>query len=204
MAIDPYLLLLLVACLYVLVFGGFGFARREGVSIQLVVEVIAVTAILACGGWLLGIEVNPFLFLAILYLVTLRSRLIIEAANILARRGSYRAAFRLYDLAQSVRPDAASRLIVLANRGAAELYSGQIEVAIETLTRALRHDRGPGLGIKYEAATHYNLGYAYEKAGNGARAVAEYNAAIDLFPGSPYAQAAEAALRRRRKHALQE
>lgn len=199
--LDPYLLLLLTACLFILVFGGLGVVRREGLSIQFVVEAVLVTAVLVGGGWLVGIPVNPFLFLALLYIVTLRSRLLTDVANTLARRRSYAAAFRLYRLALALRPDATGRLIVLANLGAARLHSGQLEAAIETLQGVLSPAQGPGLGIKYEAATHYNLGYAYEMSGNEAQAVAEYNEAIDTLPGSLYAQAAQSALRRRKQQA---
>lgn len=202
-ALDPYLLLLLIACLYILVFGGLGFVRREGLSVQFVLESVVLTALLVGGGWLLGIAVNPFLFLALLYLLTLRSRLLTDVANVLTRRRSYDAAFSLYDVALALRPDHASRLIVLANRGAAELHSGQVETAIETLKGVLSHQEQNRLGIKYEAATHYNLGYAYEKMGEDARAVVEYNEAIDALPGSLYAQAAQSALNRRKKQAQQ-
>jgi len=202
-ALDPYLLLLLIACLYVLVFGGLGFVRREGLSVQFIVEAAVLTALLVGGGWLLGITVNPFLFLALLYLITLRSRLLTDVANMLARRGNYDLAFRLYDLALALRPDQSSRLIVLANRGAAELHAGRVEAAIETMKSVLSHQERATLGIKYEAATHYNLGYAYEKAGEDVKAVAEYNEAIDALPGSLYAQAAESALKRRKKQTFQ-
>jgi tetratricopeptide (TPR) repeat protein len=201
-ALDPYLLLLLIACLYILVFGGLGVVRREGLSIQFVVESVLVTALVVGGGWLLGVAANPFLFLALLYLITLRSRLLTDLGNILARRGSYDVAFRIYDLALALRPDPAGRLIVLANLGAARLHSGQVEAAIETMKEVLSQAARPGLGIKYEAATHYNLGYAYEKSGDEARAVAEYNEAIDTLPGSLYAQAAQSALKRRKQQNL--
>ncbi|MBN1657273.1 MAG: tetratricopeptide repeat protein [Anaerolineae bacterium] len=199
--IDPYLLLLLIACLYILVFGGLGLVRREGLSIQFVVESVLLTALVVGGGWLLGLAANPFFFLVLLYLVTLRSRLLTDFGNVLARRRSYDAAFRVYDLALALWPDSASRLIVLANLGAARLHSGQVEAAIETMKEVLSETARPGLGIKYEAATHYNLGYAYEKSGDEARAVVEYNEAIDTLPGSLYAQAAQSALKRRKQQA---
>jgi tetratricopeptide (TPR) repeat protein len=197
MAIDPYLLLLLIASLFVLMFGGLGWFRREGLSIQFALEAAGLTVLLVGGSWLLGTPMSPFLFLILLYLVTMRSRLIVDAANLLASRERYEPAYRLYRLGLAWWPDAASRLIVLVNLGAAQLRSGQLDAAIETLQSVLESENQPALGLKYEAACHYNLGYAYERKGEEARAVVEYNQAIDVMPASVYARAAEAALKRR-------
>jgi tetratricopeptide (TPR) repeat protein len=196
--LDPTLLLLLVACLYILVFGGLGFARREGLSIQFALEAAGVTALLVGATWLLGIPLNPFLFLAVLYLVTMRSRLTVDLANFLVRRGQRDLAFRLYQLSLAWWPDAPSRLIVQTNIGAAQVYTGQLDAAIETLEGVLTIEERPRLGLKYEAACHYNLAYAYEKKGEDAKAIAQYNEAIDAFPGSVYAKAAQAAMNRRK------
>jgi tetratricopeptide (TPR) repeat protein len=201
MGLDPYLVLLLIACFFVLVFGGLSFLRREGLSAQFALEAVALTAVLVGGSWLLGIQLNPFLFLILLYLVTMRSRLAVEVANLLTRQGRYDLAFKVYDLSLAWWPDPASRLIVLTNRGAAELRSGQVEAAVGTLESVLEVEKRPRLGLKYEAACRYNLGYAYEKQEETAKATMQYNEVIELLPGSLYAQAANAALeRRKRKH----
>jgi tetratricopeptide (TPR) repeat protein len=197
--LDPYLLLLLEACLFVLAFGALGFMRREGLSIQFALETAILTAVLVGGSWLTGVPLNPFLFLIILYLVTMRSRLVVDLANTLVRRERKETAFRLYDLALALRPDATSRLIVLTNRGAALLYSGQVDEAISTLEGVLADRQTSRLGIKYEAAAHYNLGYAYELKGEDALSVMQYNEAIEALPGSLYARAAQSALKRRKQ-----
>ena len=197
--LDPTLLLLLVSCLFILVFGGLGYLRREGLSIQFALEAIGLTILLVGGAWIIGAQLSPFLLLVVLYLVTMRSRLTVEVANMLAKRKQYDLAFKLYQLSLAWWPDAASKLIVLTNRGAAELYSGQIDSAIQTLEDVLRIDERPRLGLKYEAACHYNLGCAYDKKGEDAKASAQYNEAIDVLPGSLYANAAQAALKRRRQ-----
>lgn len=197
--VDPYLLLLLIACMFVLLFGGLGYLRREGLSIQFAIEVLALTVLLVGGSWLLNIRLNPFLFLVVLYVITMRSRLTVDLANMLARREQNELAFKLYDLSLAWWPDAASRLIVLTNKGAAELYSNQVDAAIETLQSVLKIEERPRLGLKYEAACRYNLGFAYEKKGEDAKATVQYNEVIDLLPGSVYGQAAQAAIRRRKK-----
>lgn len=199
LTIDPYLLQLLVACLFVLVFGGLGFLRREGLSVQFALETAVLTAILVGGSWLLGTPMSPFVFLVLLYAVTMRCRLIVDVANMLARRRNYDAAFRLYDLSLALWPDAAARLIVLTNKGAAEVHSGQVEAAIATLKSVLDTGEQPRLGSKYEAACHYNLGWAYERNGEDSKAVVQYNEAIEVLPGSVYAKAAQAAIDRRKK-----
>jgi tetratricopeptide (TPR) repeat protein len=196
--LDPTLVLILTACLYVLVFGGLSLLRREGLSVQFALEAVALTILLVGGSWLTGIRLSPFLLLIILYLVTMRSRLLVDVANMFAQRRRYDMAFRLYRLALAWWPDASSRLIVLVNQGAAELHRGQIEAAIRTFEGVLGGEKRSGLGIKYEAACHYNLGYAYERKGEDTKAAAQYNEAIDVLPGSVYAKAAQAALRRRK------
>jgi tetratricopeptide (TPR) repeat protein len=195
--LDPTLLLLLVSCLFILVFGGLGYLRREGLSIQFPLEAIGLTILLIGGAWIIGVQLSPFLLLIILYLVTMRSRLTVDVANMLARRKRNDLAFKLYKLSLAWWPDPASRLIVLTNRGAAELYSGQIDSAIQTFEEVLQIKERPRLGLKYEAACHYNLGYAYEQKGEDSKAVTQYNETIDLLPGSLYAKAAQGALKRR-------
>ncbi len=201
--LDPTLVLLLVACLYILLFGGLGFLRREGLSVQFALEAVGLTILLVGGTWLLAIQLNPVLFFALLYLVTMRSRWAVGVANMLARRGYYDLAFLLYRLSLAWWPDAASRLVVLTNRGAAELRSGQVDAAIQTLESVLETEERPRLGFKYEAACHYNLGFAYEKKGYTAKAVVKYNEAIDVLPGSLYGKAAQAGLERLKKKGLE-
>jgi len=197
--LDPTLLLLLIACLFILTFGGLSYLRREGLSAQFALEAVAVTVLLVGGGRFLGVSFSPFLFVILLYLITMRSRLAVDVANMLAQRGNYGPAFRLYDLALAWWPDAASRLIVLANRGAAELRSGQVETAIRTLESVLEPERRHHLGRSAEAVSRYNLGVAYERRGEATKATQQFNEVMDLAPGSPYARAAAAALERRRK-----
>lgn len=194
--LDPNLLLLLVAGLYILVFGGLSLLRREGLSFQFAIEVIVITAIALGLSRLAAIPISPILFLILLYLITMRSRLLVDAANLLAERGKYKAAFGLYRLGLAWLPDASSRLIVLTNRGTAELFSGQAETAIQTLEGVLAVKNRPRLGLKYETACRYNLGQAYAKKGDRAKAVQQLNEVIDLMPASRYAQAARGTLKR--------
>ena len=126
-------MLLLITCLFVLVFGGLGLVRREGLSLQFALEALGLTILLVGGSWLFSIPLNPFLFLALLYLITMRSRLMVDVANFLVKRRQRDLAFKLYRLSLAWWPDTASRLIVLTNMGAAELHGGQFDAAIRTL-----------------------------------------------------------------------
>ena len=194
--VDPNLLLLLVGCLYILVFGGLSFLRREGLSLQFAIEAIMITALVLGLSLSANIRISPLLLLILLYLITMRSRLLVDVANLLAERGKYKAAFSIYRLGLAWWPDASSRLIVLTNRGTAELFCGQVDTAIQTLEGVLAVENRPRLGLKYEAACRYNLGQAYAKKGDRAKAVQQLNEVIDLMPGSCYAQAARATLKR--------
>ncbi len=197
--LDANTLLVLTATLFILIFGALAVLRREGLSVQFAVESVALSAILIGGSWLLGLRLSPVLLLVVLYLVTMRSRLITDLADLLVQRRKDDVAFRLYRLALAWWPDPPTRLIVLAERGAAEVYTGQLDAAIGTLTTALKQGNGARLGPRYEAACHYCLGVAYEKKGNETQAVQQYREVVDLLPGSRQARAASAALERRKQ-----
>ncbi len=197
--LNPYLFLILTSFLFILVFGALSLLRREGLSVQFALEAVGLTVLLVGGSWLAGAPLNPVFLVVILYLVTMRSRLIVDVANLLARQRRYDLAFQLYRLGLAWWPDVTSRLIVLANRGAAELHKGEVDTAIQTLEGVLASEARSRLGLKYEAACYYNLGYAYEQKGDEVRSTARYHQAIELLPGSIYARAAQAALKRRRK-----
>ena len=199
--IDPNLVLILTACLYIAVFGGMSLLRREGLSVQFALEAAVLSILLIGGSWLLGISFSPILLLVVLYLTTMRSRLIVDLANLFARRDRYSAAFRLYRLGLAWWPDTQSRLIVLANRGVAELYSNQTDAAVRSLGQVLQPENLARLGPRYEAGTRYNLGLAYERKGETARAAELFNEVVDLLPGSPFARAAQDAIDRRKKGA---
>ena len=199
--IDPNLLNVALGCLFILIFGGMGYLRREGLSVQFALEAVGVTGVLVGGSGLLGMPINPILLLVILYLITMRSRLIADLANLFAKRGSYKLAFHLYRLGLAWWPDDASRLVVQTNKGAAQLHCGLVEEAIATFQGVLESENRSSLGIKYESACHYNLGYAFERSGRDAQAVAQYNEAIDVMPSSVYGKAAAAALRKRKTKA---
>ena len=191
---DPYLVLAFVLLVFVLLFGGLTLLRREPLSARFAAETLLVGGAILGLSWLLRRPWSPVLFFVILYLVAMRARLVTEVANLLAQRGRLPAALRLYELALRLATDSATRATVRVNQGAALLLGRRLPLAIAALQEALA---GPGLGIKQEAACHYNLGLAYLRQGETGLGQAELREVGELLPGSIYARHAELALRSR-------
>ena len=193
MSLHPALLVLLIGLLFVLAFGGLSFLRRQGLSMRFAVEGLAVTLI---GALLVyaSVPLHPLLFVAVLYLVTVRVRLLVDLGNWFTARRQYERALAVFRFALRLWPDAVSRQIALINRGATELKRGQPEEAYRTLREALAGEPGRP-GALYLAAGYYNLGLAARRTGREAEAIRHLNEAIDILPSSIYAHAARQALK---------
>ncbi|MFB0534474.1 MAG: tetratricopeptide repeat protein [Anaerolineae bacterium] len=194
---NPHLLTLLVALLFILVFGGLPVLRKEEPSLQLAVEVLVLTGLSIGVSLLTGLSLNPILFLIFLYLMVMRCRILIDLGNLLSSRGSHQLALSVYRLAMRLGPDFPVRLTALISYGAVLVRVGALEEAIRILEAVLEKGK-ERLQPKHESACHYNLGVAYMRLGREGRAVREFNETIDVWPLSPYAQRAKAALERRR------
>jgi tetratricopeptide (TPR) repeat protein len=182
----------LIGLLYLLGFGGLSLVRGQGLSARIAIEGLIITVI----GFVLryaSVPVNPLLFLIVLYLVTMRVRLLVDLGNWLSGRGRCDAALRVCRLALRLGPDVASRQLVLINCGVAQLRQQDPEAAYGTLTEALADEDGR-IGAKHLAATYYNLGLACRRSGREAEAVRRFNEAINAWPGSIYGEAAQKAL----------
>lgn len=190
------LLLILLGLLYVLVFGALSMFRREGLSARFALESVAFTGLAAGLIALTGFPAHPIAFLLVLYVVTMRVRLLVEFGNLLGRRGDHAAAARMYRLGERLGPDRASSLLVRTNLGVAHLQEGRLDEAIVLLRGVLDEAAGGFLGLKLECAAHYNLAVAYQRKGQDASAMLEFNAVLDTWPGSEYGQRASAALAR--------
>jgi len=197
--VNPHLILVLIALLYILVVGGLSALRREGFSLQFAVEVILVASLLLALSLLTGQPTHPVVYLGAIYVVTMRARLLVDLGNLLARRGHGAQAMNLYNLALRLWPDSAARQIVRLNQAVHRLRAGQLVQATAEL-EALLADPGHSLSPKHEAAARYNLGVAYRRQGNDARAVVEFNKVIDVMPGSLYASGAQIALEKGKRH----
>ena len=189
----------LIGLLYIVVFGGLAVLRREGLSTRFAVESIILTAIAVVLVMLTPIQIHPVLFLLLLYLITLRVRILVDLANTIANRGNYRQAKKIYNLAYHVWPDQTSELIIKVNHAILLLMSNQLDESISMFTEILAQANKGYLGVKYEAAAHYNLGVAYLRKNENPRATAEFNAVLDTWPSSVYAQRAQQALKKQRR-----
>lgn len=199
LGVNPYLILPLISLFFVLVFGGLSLLRREGLSNQFALEVLILTGLVLLLSWGLRVIINPIFFLILVYLVSMRARLLVDAANPLSVRGKHQIAESLFRLALRLRPDAVARSIVLINYGVTHQRQGKFKEAIEVLEEVLSAKPSGTLGPKYEAACRYNLGLAYLRAGEERKAVREFNEVIDLMPGSLHAVGARTALRKRKE-----
>ncbi|MGC9396134.1 MAG: tetratricopeptide repeat protein [Anaerolineae bacterium] len=193
MGLDhPAFLILAIGLLYILGFGGLSLLRRQGLSTRFAAESLTVS--------ILGVALTlafpwfpPLVFLVILYLVTMRVRLMVDLANAFLARKNFPRAQALYRLALQLWPDPVGRQIVLINRGVAELRESAPETAYATLSKALSNEELK-IGAHYLAAGYYNLGLASRRTHREAEATCHFNEAIDTLPHSIYAQAARRAL----------
>ena len=195
---EPNLLNLLVGFAYIVVFGGMGLLRKEGVSTQFLIESLGLTALVVLGGYLLSPPANPILFLILLYIFTMRSRLISDLANFLSTRGRQRDAINLLQVALRLLPDRPSRLIVLTNMGIIQLRRKNPASAQALLESVLQQAESGGLSLRHRAACHYNLGIAYQQQNRHAQAASHFDRVVEIFPGSEFARAAEKAIKQRR------
>ncbi len=192
---HPAFLILSIGLLYILGFGGLSLLRRQGLSTRFAVESLIVS-VLGAAVTLAFPGFPPLVFLVVLYLVTMRVRLLTDLANAFLARKNFPRAQALYRLALQLWPDPIGRQIVLINRGVAELRAAEPETAYTTLSEALGNQEFK-IGAHYLAAGYYNLGLAARRTGREAEAIRRFNEAIDTLPYSIYAKAARRALQER-------
>lgn len=192
-------MLLLVGCAYVVLVGGLSLLRREGLSLRLAVE-SALIILLAMGlVAVTGLVIHPVLFLLFLYVVTMRVRILVDLGSALARNKRFALAEGFFNLASRLQPDPTGKLIIRVNTGTLLLQQGNLDEAIGVFKSVLEHSTRDYLGVKYEAAAHYNLGVAYLRKKLEAQATVEFNAVLEAWPASEFARRAASALEQHRR-----
>jgi tetratricopeptide (TPR) repeat protein len=189
---TPSFLIFLVGLLYVVIFWSFSLLRRERLSNQFAYEGLGLTGISFAAVRWGGIAVHPIYFLVLLYLITMRVRLLVELGNMLSKWGRHHQALGLYRLGLRLFPDTPSRLITLINMGAAFLRHAKPDRTIEVLESA-KAQIVSQLGPKYAAGCCYNLGMAYRRTKRPADALRQFSEVGDIYPMSEYARMAEKA-----------
>ena len=106
------IILLLEGFSFVVLFGVVSLLKREGLSKRFAVEGGMFTIIVSGLTALTGIQTHPVLFLILIYLLTMRVRILVDLGNIFARRGQFELADKLYQLADKLWPDATNNLIL--------------------------------------------------------------------------------------------
>jgi hypothetical protein len=191
-------IILVVGLAYVVLFGGVALLRREGLSMRFAIEAAAVTAVISGVAALIGEPVDPILFLILLYLITMRVRILVDLGVMLARQGKTALAGKLYAIASRLWPDVTNGLILKVNQATLLLQEAKLDESIAMFTEILQQAGRGYLGVKYEAASHFNLGVAYLRKNESGRANVEFNAVIDTWPASLYAHRAQQAIDRLR------
>ncbi len=193
-SLPPWSAVLLVGALFLGAFTGLYALRRQPLPLRFLLEggILTAAAAALC---LFGPAVHPILFLVIIYVVTMRVRILVDLGNLLASRKHFRAALAAVAFALRLGPDPAGRQLALINRGVTQLRMGEPQSAYSTLTDVLRGDRVK-LSPHDRAAGLYNLGVACERGGRLAEAERSFRMAIETMPGSIYALGADKALKR--------
>jgi tetratricopeptide (TPR) repeat protein len=191
---HPTLIIPFIGILYVLGFFGLTAIRRQGLSMQFAIEGLMITAIAAVIAVTVS-PVNPFVFLILIYLLTMRVRLLVDLGNWFTSRQKHNRALAIFDLALRIKPDSTSSQIVLINRGVTLLHMQKPEEAYLTLKEALA-DVTLRPGAKYLSAGFYNIGLACQRTGREAEAIQYFNEAINQLPNSIYAFGARQALKK--------
>jgi len=195
---NLYFMILVVGLIYIVGFGALSLVRREGLSAQFALEVCAITALFELWLFLTGTYINPVIFLALIYVLSMRVRILVDIGSMLSNRGRQRDAIRVMQFALRLFPDKPSRLVAMVNMGIVQLRRKNPASAQELFEIVLKDAEGGGLGIKYEAACRYNLGLALQRQGKDAEAVSQFSEVTIIYPTSIYGQAAEKALEKRR------
>jgi len=159
--LPAWLSTMLIGALFLGCFTGLAVLRRQKPSIRFLVEggILTAAAIALC---LLAVPPHPILFLVILYLVTMRVRLLVDLSNVLTSRQRFTAALAVQGFALRLGPDPASRQVASISRGVTQLRMGDPQAAYFTLKGVMLDEKNE-LAVRERAAGYYNLGVACER-----------------------------------------
>ncbi len=177
---------------YIVIFGFSFWLRREGLPLRFAEEGVVLTVLGTIGAFTFGL--SPILFLIVLYLVTMRTRVLSDIGNFLSNNGHMSEALVLFDAADKLAPDGIGRLIVAINRGVALVRMGRLLEAVGVFQGAL-DSATLDSPVRHLAAAHYNLGLALMRLGKMDGAREHFLTVLDIAPETMYAIGARTGLR---------
>ena len=186
---------------YIVIFGFSFWLRREGLPLRFAGEGIALTVLGTIGAFTFGL--SPILFLIVLYLITMRIRVLSDIGNFLSNNGHLSEALVLFDAADKLAPDGIGRLIVAINRGVALVRMGRLLEAVRVFQGAL-DSAALESPVRHLAAAHYNLGLALMRLGEMEGAREHFLTVQDIAPETMYAIGARTGLRQQARKASEE
>jgi tetratricopeptide (TPR) repeat protein len=195
---NDSMFILFTGLLYTVLYGLLAWMRREGLSRRFAIEATLLTLAAAGISYATGIWLHPVLFLLGLYLITMRVRLLSDLGTFFAKQRQLARAESTFRLAGRLWPDPSGASILQLNQGVLYIQQGKLDQAIANFRAVLEKNGQGSLGIKYEAAAHYNLGIAYRKKQMDAQARTEFNAVLETWPASEYGRRATRELEGRR------
>lgn len=198
---TPAFVLLIIGLIYIVLFGGLSIIRREGLSVQFAFEAFCITILLSGLTYITKIDFSPILFLILLYLITMRTRLLVDMANSFARRENYSIATSLYSLALKLFPDPINRLMVFINQAVSRIKQGDLDGGIQIINNILTQKEMGYLGIKTEAACYYNLAIAYRRKGLEKQSLDYFDKVVQTWPVSVYGRKAMLELKKNKADA---
>ncbi len=178
---------------YIVIFGFSFWLRREGLPMRFAVEGVALTVLGTLGAFAFGL--SPILFLIVLYLITMRTRILSDIGNFLSNEGHMPEALLLFNAADKLAPDSIGRLIVAINRGVALVRMNRLPEAVNVFQQALESATLDS-PVRHLAAAHYNLGLALMRLGEMDQARQHFLTVLDIAPETMYAIGARTGLRR--------
>lgn len=198
MLINP-MIILIIGLLFILFFGGLSYIRREGLSLQFAIEGLVITLIFSVLSWGIKWETNPVFFLALLYVITFRVRILVDFANYFDRRNQTNLSKKIYQLANKLIPDLINQLIIKINQAVSNIRQGRYDEGIQIINEILQNRTTGFMGIKTEAACYYNLAIAYKRKGLNKAAQEYFQKVIDTLPASIYSAKAMVEIRKEKE-----
>ncbi len=190
---NSRLLVPAIGLTYIVVFGFLFWLRREGLPLRFATEGVILTALGTLGAFTVG--VGPISFLIVLYLITMRTRILADLGNFLVERGHIPEAMLLFDAANRLVPDSLGKMIVGIDRGVALVRLGELKESVNVF-QSILDSASIEMPVRYLAAAHYNLGLAYMHLGDLKESRKHFLAVLDIAPETVYAIGAQTGLRK--------